>query len=295
MSASIEGQSSRHVDASDHIAQRRQGRREVERRRLRRRRVLAASVMAATIAGATVAVVAASGSSGTTAFTMVPQPRSPLLPARHGEVRSNHTSCRSVVHIGDSTSEGLDSPTYLPDRSQRIGARYADVGAGRFVPEISGARSIVETLPGQTNGYDVARRLVRQGYHGCWVLALGTNEAADVAVGSYVGLKGRIKRMMSAIGNQPVMWVNAKTLLGSGSYAEAHMRQWDRALVRECAKYPNMRVYDWAAAVRDRWFIDDGIHYTSAGYAARARLIADALAQAFPSRRPVWPSGCVVR
>ena len=44
-----------------------------------------------------------------------------------------------------------------------------------------------------------------------------------------------------------------------------------------------MRVYDWAAAVKDSWFISDGIHFTSAGYAARARLIAQALATGFPA------------
>src|SRR5438552_170495 len=112
----------------------------------------------------------------------------------------------------------------------RIGARYARIGAQTFRPEISGARSIVETLPGQTNAYDVARGLVRQGYRGCWVLALGTNDAADVAVGSSIGVTQRIDRMMSAIGNQPVMWVKAKTLLASGSYAETNMQQWNRAL-----------------------------------------------------------------
>jgi len=58
---------------------------------------------------------------------------------------------------------------------------------------------------------------------------------------------------------------------------------WNAALVAACAKYPNMRIYNWAAAVRSSWFISDGIHYTSAGYAARAELIADALARAFPA------------
>ncbi len=53
-----------------------------------------------------------------------------------------------------------------------------------------------------------------------------------------------------------------------------------------------MRVFDWAAVAKSRWFIDDGIHYTSPGYAARSRLIAQALAQAFPAS--VGGSGCVV-
>jgi lysophospholipase L1-like esterase len=208
-------------------------------------------------------------------------------------IRSARTSCNAVVHIGDSTSEGLDSPDYLPDRAKRIGAQYARVGAGTWRPKISGARSIVETLAGQTNAYDVARDLVRHGYQGCWVLALGTNDAADVAVGSSVDMTERIERMMSAIGNQPVMWVNVKSLLGSSAYAEANMERWNAALVRACPRFPNMRVFDWAAVVRDGWFIDDGIHYTSAGYAARARLIADALAQAFPASG--GRVGCVVR
>jgi lysophospholipase L1-like esterase len=71
-------------------------------------------------------------------------------------------------------------------------------------------------------------------------------------------------------------------LVSGGPYAENQMQLWDSALMRACAHYPNMRVYDWAAAARPGWFIADGIHYTSAGYAARARLIARALAVAFP-------------
>ena len=45
-----------------------------------------------------------------------------------------------------------------------------------------------------------------------------------------------------------------------------------------------MRVYNWAADVKDEWFIEDGIHFTSPGYAARAQLIAQALAHAFPAK-----------
>ncbi len=194
------------------------------------------------------------------------------------------SSCRAVVHIGDSTSDGLISSDYLPNPRQRISAQYARVGVTKFIPEISGARSIVETHDGQPNAYTVAQQLIQQGYHGCWVLALGTNDTADVYVGSQVSLATRIKRMMSLIGNQPVMWVNVTSLLASGPYSENNMLLWNRALVQACASYPNMRVYDWAAAAKDSWFISDGIHYTSAGYEARAYLIASALAAGFPDR-----------
>lgn len=212
---------------------------------------------------------------------------------------SGRSSCRAVAHIGDSTSLGLTSSDYLPDPAQRITAQYARVGATEQHMEITAATSIVETLPGKTNAQAVARRLVAGGYHGCWVLALGTNDSADVYVGSSVNLATRIQRMMATIGDQPVMWVNVKSLVSGGPYAEADMQRWDQALLKACSRYPNMRIYDWASAVKDRWFIPDGIHYYSPGYAARAHLIADALATAFPAPGTAGgpgdsTSGCVV-
>jgi peptidoglycan/LPS O-acetylase OafA/YrhL len=194
------------------------------------------------------------------------------------------TECRSVVHIGDSTSSGLISSDYLPDPAQRMNAQYARVGVRHSQFDITPATSIVETPPGTTDAYTLAEDLRRSGYRGCWVLALGTNDAADVSVGSNISLSARINRMMAVVGTQPVMWVNVKSLVGSGPYAEANMRRWDEALVGACARYPNMRVFDWASVAKNSWFIPDGIHYYSPGYAARAHLIADALAEAFPAR-----------
>jgi peptidoglycan/LPS O-acetylase OafA/YrhL len=194
-----------------------------------------------------------------------------------------HTSCTAVAHIGDSTSDGLNSADYLPNPALRIRARYAGVGVRHVHLDISGARSVVETLPGQVNGYDAAKTLVHRGFRGCWVIALGTDDTADVVVGSQVSRMARIERMMSAAGGEPVLWVNVKTLVATGPYAESSMRVWDAALQQACARYPNMRIFDWASVVRRGWFISDGVHYTSAGYAARSRMIADALAQAFPS------------
>jgi peptidoglycan/LPS O-acetylase OafA/YrhL len=192
------------------------------------------------------------------------------------------TSCTSVAHIGDSTSDGLISPDYLPNRRQRIPARYEQVGVQTVYTNITGARSVVEVLPGTTNAYVAAKGLERQGFHGCWVLALGTNDTADVAVGSNVGLAARVSEMMAVTKGEPVMWVNVISLLHSGPYAEGNMQKWDDALLKACARYPSMRVFDWAALAKRPWFINDGIHYTSAGYEKRALYIADGLAEAFP-------------
>ncbi len=213
-----------------------------------------------------------------------------------GATAAEHTpglsSCRAVVHIGDSTSDGLVSPDYLPNPAQRITAQYARVGATTQYMKIVGGTSIIETLPGTQNAYQMAQGMISQGYHGCWVLALGTNDTADVNVGSSVDRLGRISKMMSLIGNQPVMWVNVKSLLADGPYSRNDMQSWDQALVQACARYPGMRVYDWASEVKDSWFIDDGVHFTSAGYAARGAMIADALARAFP--RTGSSHGCLV-
>jgi hypothetical protein len=90
------------------------------------------------------------------------------------------------------------------------------------------------------------------------------------------------------------MWVTVRSLVGGGAYAEDNMRRWNDALLDACPDHPNMRVFDWAASARDEWFIEDGIHYTSPGYEARARLIARALAQAFPRSGPAAEAPCVV-
>lgn len=193
------------------------------------------------------------------------------------------TSCRSVAHIGDSTSVGLISPVFLPDPATRLAARYRDVGVRHLRIDASSGRSIVGHLPGQVDGYSVASAWHSAGYQGCWVIALGTNDAAEVADGSAVGLAARISRMMSVIGDQPALWVSTWTQTSSGPWALANEQAWNRTLIRALAQYPNMRIFDWGAVARPAWFFPDGIHYNPAGCASRARAIASALARAFPA------------
>ena len=198
-----------------------------------------------------------------------------------------HTSCRSVVYIGDSTSDGEASPEYVPNAKLREPAQLSKVGVKTTHMQVSGARSIHEIFENIPNAAMVARRDVAGGFHGCWILALGTNEAANVAAGSTFGLRARINTMMSIIGHQPVMWINAITLPGTPAfYGEAGMRRWDEDLLAACPKYPTMRVFDWAAHAKPSWFIPDHIHYTSQGYIQRTRAIAHALVKAFPSGEP---------
>jgi peptidoglycan/LPS O-acetylase OafA/YrhL len=203
------------------------------------------------------------------------------------------TACEEVIHIGDSTSIGLVSQEYGGD-DDLISRQYGRVGAVTQHIEVAGARSIAEPFEGPVpNAEKVARSWIDAGYRGCWVLALGLNEAGNVAVGSQVGHVERIRSMMDLIGDQPVLWINVRTVNATGPFADANARAWNDALEAECAGYPEMRIYDWASEVPDEYFTEDGAHFTGPGNVARGRWIADALAEAFPAEgRP--PRGCLV-
>lgn len=204
------------------------------------------------------------------------------------------SSCRSVLYIGDSTSEGVVSTNYLPDPADREDAQLRAVGVSTFTPEISGARAIVEHYKGEMSGLDVVDKYVAQGFHGCWIIALGNNDAANISVGARPDAGGRVDLVMKKIGNQPVLWVNTRTLVTSGPNAESNMLTWDDALTLACTRYPNLRIYDWASEVKPDWFTHtDNIHYTTPGYRARSRGIARAAAIAFPAKGGV-AANCLV-
>jgi hypothetical protein len=251
--------------------------------------VLAVCLVSAAFAGVfsgTTQAAAAGGPAGRAAVGTGPgraARHAAASPGGRAQTTAGRSSCTSVAHIGDSTSVGMVSPQWLPDPAQRLAAQYRDVGVRHILISASGGRSVVEQLPGQVNGYGVATGWDQQGYRGCWVFALGTNDTANVSVGSPVGLMTRIAEMMSAAHGEPVMWVNTQTDLSSGPWSEANMQLWNSALAAACPAHQNMRIFNWAAMVKPAWHLDDGIHYTSAGYAIRAHAIARALAQAFPA------------
>jgi lysophospholipase L1-like esterase len=248
-----------------------------------RRRVLLAAVAAvvvvAVVSAAAAWVLTGRGVASAAARRAAPV-GAPRTASTSGDTR---TSCSSVAHIGDSTSVGLVSAAWLPDASQRLPAQYRDVGVRQVQIDASGGRSIVEELAGRQNGYRVASAWYGAGFRGCWVIALGTNDAANIAAGSTVGMMTRVREMMTAVHGEPVLWVNAQTDLNSGPWSEATMQLWNETLVQAGKLYPNMRIFNWAGMVRPGWHLPDGIHYTSAGYAARAAAIARALASAFPA------------
>ena len=207
---------------------------------------------------------------------------------------STTTSCTEVVHIGDSTSTGLIGKKYLKT-ADAMPAQYTRVGATTQHYEIAGGRSINEGYQSARPAKRNAETWKKKGFRGCWVLALGTMDAAAVRKGIKPGIRARIKMMMDIVGNDPVMWVNLKGRRSGGPWGARSLADWNKALLETCADFPNMRIYDWASDVKKTWYISDGIHQNSEGYKYRAQFIADALAQAFPAvPASTAPATCLV-
>ncbi|NJK32997.1 MAG: SGNH/GDSL hydrolase family protein [Deltaproteobacteria bacterium] len=171
---------------------------------------------------------------------------------------------------------------YVKDPDQRLDAQYAQIGVEQSWLELFGGRSLVEHRAENENGVMVAERLREAGFKGCWVIGLGTCDAANVTKGSNVDRVERIERLMAIIGDEPVLWIDAVTKVEEGYWSAASMQVWNDELATTLSRYPNARIYRWSQDMQDDWYVKDGIHYNSKGYTARAAMVAEALAAAFP-------------
>ncbi|NLG45355.1 MAG: SGNH/GDSL hydrolase family protein [Gordonia sp.] len=191
------------------------------------------------------------------------------------------TTCQSVVHIGDSTSVGIDGAN-ISTAADRLTPQYQSVGVKKVVLDALGGRSIVEKVNGEPNAVDAITAKQAEGNRGCWVISMGVNDAANIAVGSSVGADERIDRVMAKLTGQQVLWPTVMTGNPSNAaYASKNMVAFNDALKRAAARYPNLQVYDFAKDAQPGWY-SDGIHYSEAGLVARNKLFAAALAAAFP-------------
>ncbi len=159
----------------------------------------------------------------------------------------------------------------------------AEIGVTDLQVEVSGGRSIVETLPGQENAVTVATRLRNAGFVGCWVIAVGTNDAANIAAGAARQADDRIAAIMSVVGRDPVLWIDGASAAPSGFWATGNIEAWNRVLTASATSYPNVRIALWSRFVRPEWFESDGVHVTPAGAAGRMQFVADLLVADFPA------------
>lgn len=184
--------------------------------------------------------------------------------------------CVEIAHIGDSLTAYTIPALETAYRSQG------------FQPTVDahGGRAILQKLSSDPKtGKQAAMDLRASGFGGCWVVALGTNDTANVAVGSSYTRAKAIDEMMAAIDpdkKAKVLWVNARTKMSSGAWHNDNMQKWNVELENAKARWPNLQVFDWASySVVNPAAYSDGIHHTSAGYEVRNAAIAAAAKRAF--------------
>lgn len=188
------------------------------------------------------------------------------------------------MHIGDSLTVGMMSEGQIPKPVDRIDGQYRAVGVTDVKVDGGVGRTIHEVSNNQQPGVEVAKRARADGFKGCWVVELGTNDVALLAQQkTTVGPRQRIDEMMAVIGNEPVMWLTTVSQVNEGDYDSANMQAWNTILHDAQSSYPNMQIYDWASVVRPGWFSDDGIHNTPEGFKQMAHLIPAELATLLPA------------
>lgn len=107
------------------------------------------------------------------------------------------TFCNTVVQIGDSTSVGLDNSIRLPSPTDRMTAQYQRVGAKNVYLDALSGRSVVERIGDEPSGLEAIDNELRAGRDGCWIIALGANDAARIAQGSKITADQRIDMVMA--------------------------------------------------------------------------------------------------
>lgn len=223
------------------------------------------------------------GSSDLTSLFDLLSPQSPMPPGTPSTPTGDRrTSCKQVVQIGDSASVGVDNASKVAKAEDRLTPQYKRVGVEQVTLDAGGGRSIVEKVDGEPNAVDAVDSALGRGYRGCWVIAVGTDDAANIADGSKVTADQRIDRVMRKLTDQNVLWPTVMTNDPSNTaYSEKNMTAFNDALKRAAARYPNLKIYDFASETQPSWYNDDGIHFNATGVTQRNRLFATGLATAF--------------
>lgn len=198
-------------------------------------------------------------------------------PARAEPGRASKTRCRSVLHIGDSLAA---------EARQSLSEAYRALGVTPKIDAYAGRSALQKLRADPMTGRQAARRLREHGFTGCWVVALGTNDTANVAAGASYTRARAIDEMMKAVdpsGAERVLWVNVYTTKTSGHWSNANMQAWNQALIEAQGRWANLSVLDWAGVASSGVApFSDGIHHTVEGYSVRNRAIAEALARVWP-------------
>lgn len=207
---------------------------------------------------------------------------------------STKTTCTSLGVVGDSTGVLLTSQadsSFTPGKSGFPLDSLATAGVKDVEYDVLGGRSFVEGATG-TNGISAMQRINDRSDPDCWLMIMGTNDAANIAVGSGVGATERINRVMANAAGKPVYW--ASPVIASfatvNGYNSSIADDFTAALKRYTTKNNKLHVIDSKAAYSnaagknglpstvDGFFEPDGIHYPAGKIQTfRAQMMAQAL------------------
>jgi hypothetical protein len=149
-------------------------------------------------------------------------------------------------------------------------------GTRPYVPrELPGWRVTQSTAVGRhaSEGDEVMRRYgsrLPRVIH----VSLGTNDDP----GDVDGFRDSIADVMKVAGRtRCVVWANVVR----PPYRGVSYRGYNRLLADESSRRENLRVLNWVRMVRrhPEWLARDGVHASAAGYRARAKAVARAVAQ----------------
>ncbi|MCI6573847.1 MAG: acyltransferase family protein [Actinomycetaceae bacterium] len=208
--------------------------------------------------------------------------------AKERELAATRTRCTEIVHVGDSTSLAMFSDDGVENPDDNAMKVYAATGAHKVVNSSFGARATNQGYEDSPSGNESLRQLIDAGVDSdaCFVIALGTNDAANMNVEGKDRSSEHIETTMDIIGpHHPVLWIT--TIVNPAGaprwYDKAVMDSWNSALYAELKTHPNMWVYPWDKDVRPNWFIEgDGVHYNQEGSSERSHRFAQAVINAWP-------------
>lgn len=208
--------------------------------------------------------------------------------AKERELAATRTRCTEIVHVGDSTSLAMFSDDGVENPDDNAMKVYAATGAHKVVNSSFGARATNQGYEDSPSGNESLRQLIDAGVDSdaCFVIALGTNDAANMNVEGKDRSSEHIEATMDIIGpHHPVLWIT--TIVNPAGaprwYDKAVMDSWNSALYAELKTHPNMWVYPWDKDVRPNWFIEgDGVHYNQEGSSERSHRFAQAVINAWP-------------
>lgn len=202
--------------------------------------------------------------------------------------------CGTLGWVGDSTSIGLMSGQAnstaeqvesfdIGNSESPVNSAFADKAPSvkHITANFAGGRSLVEELDGTPNGVKAIESLVDE--VDCVVIAMGTNDGANIAVGSQEDEASRIASALSAAQGKPVFWltpvispnaaVNGYTPESAEKFT-ASVHDSGKEIMRE-GDSP-LSIIDLSDKTEDDWFTD-GIHYTTEADQHRAEAVAEAV------------------